>query len=114
MKTIIEGFVIVFGMLLLSFFLGHLEPAYAQSLPYGMESMIYHPGYKKQIEYIQNHECNAIAIVPYTGNVFYECFSGEKFWSEILTPIPSIPTSSYVKNKSHQDDEDTASYSSSY
>ena len=47
-------------------------------------------------------------MVPYNGQVYYSCPSGEKFWSDVLAPTPDSPLSLYFKNRKRQDAEDAA------
>ena len=64
------------------------------------------PNWTKQYEYIVSNSCEAVGVIPYHGDVYYRCPNGEVFWSDIMTPIPSIPPSSYVKNKAKKDSDD--------
>lgn len=86
-------------------FFGIAEPAFA-GLPYGAADANWHPNYHRQIQYIQENSCDATAIVPYDGSVFYTCPSGQKFWSEVLVPSEKSPLFMYFKNRQNQDDED--------
>lgn len=100
-KLFIVAFVIV-----LQFF-GAAEPAFA-GLPYGAADVSWHPNYHRQIQYIQENSCDAIAMVPYDGSVFYTCPSGQKFWAEVLVPSEKSPLFMYFKNRKHQDDHDSS------
>jgi hypothetical protein len=104
-KLFIIAFVIV-----LQFF-GIAEPAFA-GLPYGSKDVSWHPNYLRQIQYIQDNSCNAVAMIPYNGEVFYTCSNGQRFWAEVLLPTESSPLFMYFKNRKKQNDEDSADDSS--
>ena len=75
-------------------------------LPRGMLSSSDRPGYTTQTDYIVKNFCKAIAMVPYTGSVYYSCPNGQKFWSEILVPTEDSPLFMYFKNRKKVNDED--------
>lgn len=106
-------FFIVITLITFQFF-GLAQPAFA-GLPYGMRVAEGQPGYKRQVEYILDNSCNAIAMVPYSGTVYYSCASGSKYWSEVLVPTEKSPLFMYFKNRKKQRDEqndyDTSNYS---
>jgi hypothetical protein len=81
--------------------------AYAQ-IPSGIGFApdVRRPNWKKQYEYIVENSCAAIAITPYNGDILYNCPNGERFWADVLTPIPNAPVSTYIKNKSKKDSDD--------
>ena len=103
-------FIVVF-VIVLQFF-GAAEPAFA-GLPYGSRDVSWHPNYLRQIQYIQDNSCNAVAMIPYNGEVFYTCSNGQRFWAEVLLPTESSPLFMYFKNRKKQDDEDSADDASS-
>ena len=69
-----------------------------------------HPNYIKDYNYFKDNSCNAVAMIPYSGKVLYECASGS-FWSSVLVPTKKSPLFMYFKNRKHEDDED-AEYTS--
>ena len=75
-------------------------------LPRGMSSSNYRPGYTAQTDYIIKNSCKAIAMVPYSGSVYYSCLNGQKFWSEVLVPTEDSPLFMYFKNRKKVNDED--------
>ena len=75
-------------------------------LPRGMLSSKDRPGYTAQTDYIVKNFCKAIAMVPYSGSVYYSCPNGQKFWSEILVPTEDSPLFMYFKNRKKVNDED--------
>jgi hypothetical protein len=83
----------------------HLRVSVAP-LPRGMLSDNDRPGYTAQTDYIMKNSCNAIAMVPYSGSVYYSCPNGQKFWSEILVPTEDSPLFVYFKNRKKVNDED--------
>ena len=98
---------ITIAFLLFLTVLGVAEPAFA-GLPYGSKNVSWHPNYLRQIQYIQDNSCDATAMVPYNGEVFYTCSNGQQFWAEVLLPTESSPLFMYFKNRKKQDDEDSA------
>ena len=98
---------ITIAFLLFLTVLGVAEPAFA-GLPYGSKDSSWHPNYRRQIEYIQENSCDATAMVPYNGEVFYTCPNGQQFWAEVLVPTQSSPLFMYFKNRKKQNDEDAA------
>lgn len=131
MKYIFETLSIAFTVLLffasallLSFFIGHLDPAYADyvvkqpspssyRINIGLRPGESRPNYKKQVEYINSNKCVAIAVIPYGGEVYYTCPNGDNFWSSVLTPVPNASPSLYMKNKKNQDNQDDANMAAS-
>lgn len=115
-------FILITFLITLQFF-GIAQPAFA-GVPYGMEIDSKRPGYKMQMNYIQDNSCDAIAMIPYTGMVYYSCKSGTNVWSEVLLPTENSPLFMYFKNRSKKDHEDsddttdatvsTASFSASW
>lgn len=97
---------ITIAFLLFLTVLGVAEPAFA-GLPYGAKDSSWHPNYLRQIQYIQDNSCDAAAMIPYNGEVFYTCSNGQQFWSEVLLPTESSPLFMYFKNRKKQDDEDS-------
>ena len=75
-------------------------------LPRGMSSSNDRPGYTAQTDYIIKNSCKAIAMVPYSGSVYYSCLNGQKFWSEVLVPTEDSPLFMYFKNRKKVNDED--------
>jgi hypothetical protein len=92
-------------LIVLQFF-GAVEPAFARAP--GVSNIDNRPIYKRQVEYIIENSCKAIGMVPYNGITYYSCPSGEKFWAEVLVPVPDSPLFMYFKNRKHQDDDDAA------
>jgi hypothetical protein len=45
-------------------------------------------------------------MIPYSGDVLYECSSGESFWSDVLVPTEKSPLFAYFKNRKQKDDDD--------
>lgn len=75
------------------------------------------PVYKREIGYILKENCNAIAIVPYSGLSYYKCPSGEDFWSEVLVGTEGSPLFMLFKNRKKVADEhthDVAAYTQTY
>ena len=97
---------ILTSLLVILSFIGLAEPAFA-SLPYNLRDPIYRPNYLHQIEYIEQNSCDAVALVPYSGIVYYTCKTGQSFWGEVLVPSESSPLFMYFKNRKKQDDEYT-------
>jgi hypothetical protein len=97
---------IVIAFLLVLQFFGTIEPVFAAPLPRGMLSSNDRPGYTAQTEYIMKNSCRAIAMVPYSGSVYYSCPNGQKFWSEVLVPTKESPLFMYFKNRKKVNDED--------
>ena len=81
---------------------GVSEPVFASS----MRPAKSRPVYFNEYNYISSNSCNAVAVIPYSGDVLYECFSGETFWSDVLVPTKKSPLFMYFKNRKHEDDED--------
>jgi hypothetical protein len=75
-------------------------------LPRGMLSSNDRPGYTAQTDYIVKNSCKAIAMVPYSGSVFYSCPNGQKFWSEVIVPTEDSPLFMYFKNRKKVNGED--------
>ena len=105
LKLMIKFITLSFLILLQLF--GVVEPAFA-AIPPGAQKINLRPNYKAQVEFIIQNSCNAIGMVPYNGQVYYSCPSGEKFWSDVLAPTPDSPLFLYVKNRKRQDAEDAA------
>ena len=97
-------FILITFLITLQFF-GIAQPAFA-GVPYGMEIESNRQGYKKQIDYIHDNSCDATAMIPYTGMVYYSCKSGTNVWSEVLVPTEHSPLFMYFKNRSKKDNED--------
>lgn len=97
--------ILISFVLILTFF-GISEPAFA-GLPSGINSTTYYPGYTRQIQYIESNSCNASAMVPYNGLVFYTCPDGQNFWAQVLVPSENSPLYMYFKNRKKQNDEDS-------
>ncbi len=89
-------------VLLLLIIVGISEPEFA------IQSAKNRPVYYKEYNYIKDNSCNAVAMIPYEGDVLYECSSGESFWSDVLVPTEKSPLFMYFKNRKHEDDHDTA------
>jgi hypothetical protein len=100
-----EKLIVITFLLVLQFF-GTIEPSFAAPLPRGILSSTDRPGYKAQTDYIIKNSCKAIAMVPYSGSVFYYCPNGQKFWSEVLVPTEDSPLFMYFKNRKKVNDED--------
>lgn len=98
---------ITIAFLLFLTVLGVAEPAFA-GLPYGSHDSSWHPNYRRQMEYIKENSCDAAAMIPYSGRVFYTCSNGQEFWAEVLVPTQSSPLFMYFKNRKKEDDEDAA------
>jgi hypothetical protein len=81
---------------------GISEPVFA------MQAAKNRPVYYKEYNYIKDNSCNAVAMIPYEGDVLYQCSSGETFWSDVLVPTEKSPLFMYFKNRKHQDDDDAA------
>ena len=96
-------FITLSFLILLQLF-GVVEPAFA-AIPPGAQKINAHPNYKAQVEHIIQNSCNAIGMVPYNGQVYYSCPSGEKFWSDVLAPTPDSPLFLYFKNRKEHAEE---------
>lgn len=96
----------IFVLLIVLQFFGVAEPAFA-GLPYGFRDASWHPNYRRQMEYIKENSCDAAAMIPYSGRVFYTCSNGQQFWAEVLVPTESSPLFMYFKNRKKQDDENS-------
>lgn len=66
------------------------------------------PVYYYEYNYIKSNSCNAVTMIPYTGDVLYECPSGESFWSDVLVPTKKSPLFMYFKNRKQQDEDEAA------
>lgn len=87
---------------------GISEPVFA------MQPAKNRPVYYKEYNYIKDNSCNAVAMIPYEGDVLYQCSSGESFWSDVLVATEKSPLFMYFKNRKHEDDDnDTAASSAS-
>jgi hypothetical protein len=75
-------------------------------LPRGMLSSNDRPGYTAQTDYIVKNSCKAIAMVQYSGSVYYSCPNGQEFWSEVLVPTEDSPLFIYFKNRKKVNVED--------
>jgi hypothetical protein len=84
--------------------IGVAEPAFASSMRPAKDR----PVYFKEYNYIKSNSCNAVSMIPYSGDVLYECYSGELFWSDVLVPTEKSPLFMYFKNRKHEDDDDAA------
>lgn len=102
---------ILIALVIVLQFFGIAEPAFA-GLPYGSYDSSWHPNYRRQMEYIKENSCDAAAMIPYSGRVFYTCSNGQQFWAEVLVPTQSSPLFMYFKNRKKEDDEDAADDSS--
>lgn len=91
--------------------MGISEPAFA------MRPAKDRPLYFREYKYIKSNSCNAVSMILYSGDVLYECASGESFWSDVLVPTEKSALFMYFKNRKHEDDTDdssAAAASSSY
>jgi hypothetical protein len=84
--------------------IGITEPVFAAT----MRPAKSRPVYFSEYNHIVSNSCNAIAMIPYSGDVLYECSSGESFWSDVLVPTEKSPLFMYFKNRKHEDDDDAA------
>lgn len=91
---------IVSLFLLFLIVVGISEPAFA------MRPAKDRPVYFKEYNYIKSNSCNAVSMIPYSGDVLYECASGESFWSDVLVPTEKSALFMYFKNRKHEDDKD--------
>jgi hypothetical protein len=87
--------------------LGCVTPSFASS-SIG-RSPNYRPIYLQETLYIVKNKCKAVSMIPYSGDVYYECPNGEAFWSDVLVPTE---LSFLFKNRKHEDDLNNSSYSS--
>lgn len=99
MKTI---FILL--LVILQFF-GIVEPALAMS----KQPVSFHPVYYQEFNYINENSCDAVMMIPYSGDVLYECPNGESFWSDVLVPTGNSPLFSYLKNRKKVSDETSES-----
>ena len=96
-------FFIAITLITLQFF-GIAQPTFAES-PFGILGGDGRPGYKRQVEFILENSCDAIAIVPYSGTVYYSCASGYDIWAEVLVPTEKSPLFMYFKNRKSQEND---------
>jgi hypothetical protein len=69
------------------------------------------PMYLREINYIIDSNCKAVAIIPYEGMSYYRCPSGEDFWSAVLVGTEGSPLFMMFKNKKKLADDNFASTS---
>jgi len=89
--------------LLILILIGVSEPAFATMYPAKRR-----PAYHYEYNYFKSNSCNAVAMIPYSGDVLYECSSGESFWSDVLVPTEKSPLFMYFKNRKQKDDDDAS------
>jgi hypothetical protein len=65
------------------------------------------PVYLREINYIIDSNCKAVAIIPYEGMSYYKCPSGEDFWSDVLVGTDGSPLFMMFKNRKKIADDDT-------
>jgi hypothetical protein len=102
MKSILS---IVFAFLIL---IGVCEPCFASAKYPAQRRPIYYGEYN----YIKDNNCKAVSMIPYSGDVLYECPNGDSFWSEVLVPTKDSPLFMYFKNRKHEDDADDSAAAS--
>jgi hypothetical protein len=93
MKTVIK-----FALILL-IILGISEPVFA------MTPAMNRPKYYREYNFIRQNHCVAVSMIPYSGDVLYECPYQESFWSDVLVPSANSPLFMYFKNRQHEDDD---------
>ena len=89
--------------ILLAVLLGIANPALA------MRPGEKRPIYLNEYRFASENLCEAVAIVPYEGDVLYKCQSGGFFWSDLLVAPLTLQMPVYLKNRESYDDDAAAS-----
>ena len=84
--------------ILLAVLLGISNPAFA------MKPGEKRPIYLNEYRFASENLCEAVAIVPYEGDVLYKCQSGGFFWSDVLVAPLTLQMPVYLKNRESYDD----------